>query len=68
MFSYLTYDESVNKKVKFSKKCLIKQKIKFPRNYRNCLDIHRLEKKINSKKSNNEINIIKENDKEFLKK
>ena len=30
MFRYLTYDKSVNKKVKFSKKCLIKQKIKFP--------------------------------------
>ena len=53
-YSYLIDDSSEDKKVKSTKKCVIKRKIQFE-NYKNCLEatqlennIYYLEKKLNS--------------------
>ena len=53
-YSYLIDDGSEDKKVKSTKKCVIKRKIQFE-NYKNCLEatqlennIYYLEKKLNS--------------------
>ena len=45
-YSYLRDDGSKNKKVKGTKKCVIKRKLKFE-NYKNCLEATQLENKIN---------------------
>ena len=45
-YSYLTPDGSENKKVKGTKKCVIKRKLKFE-NYNNCLEAAQLENKAN---------------------
>ena len=45
-YSYLIDDGSEDKKVKGTKRCAIKQKIKFE-DYKNCLEATQLENKIN---------------------
>ena len=45
-FSYLTDDNSEEKKVKGTKKCAIKRKLKF-KEYKNCLEATQLENQIN---------------------
>ena len=44
-YSYLIDDSSEDKKVKGTKKCIIKRKLKFE-NYKNCLETTQLENKI----------------------
>ena len=46
IYSYLIDDGSENKKVKSTKKCLIKKKLKFE-NYKNCLEATKHDNKIN---------------------
>ena len=54
--------------MKGTKKCVIKRKLKFE-NYKNCLEATQLENKINYVEKNKlEIDRIKENHKEFIKK
>ena len=45
-YSYLLDDGNEDKKAKFTKKCVIKSKLKF-KNYQNCLEAAQLENKIN---------------------
>ena len=67
-FSYLIDDGSEDKKAKGTKKCVIKRKLKFE-NYRNCLEANKLEIKTNYLEKN-KINVdsIKADHKEFIKK
>ena len=48
-YSYLIDDDGEDKKVKGTKKCVIKRKLKFE-NYRNCLGATQLENKVNDRK------------------
>ena len=50
-FSYLTDDNSEEKKVKGTKKCAIKRKLKF-KEYKNCLEATQLENQINHPEKN----------------
>ena len=50
-FSYLTDDNSEEKKVKGTKKCAIKRKLKF-KEYKNCLEVTQLENQINNPEKN----------------
>ena len=50
-FSYLTDDNSEDKKVKGTKKCAIKRKLKF-KEYKNCLEATQLENQINHPEKN----------------
>ena len=55
------------KKQKAQKKCVIKRQLKFE-NYKNCFEATQLDNKINYLEENNiDIDIIKENDQEFIK-
>ena len=45
-YSYLTDNNDEDIKAKFTKKCVIKRKIKFE-NYKNCLEVTQIENKIN---------------------
>ena len=54
-YSYLIDDGSEDKKGKYTKKCVIKRKLKFE-NYKNCLKATQLENKINYLEKN-KINI-----------
>ena len=66
-YSYLIDDSSEDKKAKGTKKCVIKQKIKFE-NYKNCLEANQIENKTNDLEKNQiEIDHIKENHREFMK-
>ena len=47
IYSYLTDDKDENRKVKRTKKCVMKRKLKFE-DYKNCLVATLLEKKINN--------------------
>ena len=44
--SYLIDDDSKDKKAKFTKKCVIKRKLKF-KNYKNCLEATQIKNEIN---------------------
>ena len=44
-YSYLIDDGSEDKKAKGTKKCVIKRKLKF-KNYKNCLEVTKLENKV----------------------
>ena len=67
-YSYLTDDGSEDKKTKGTKKCVMKRKLTFE-NYKNCLEATQLKIKINHlEKSKSDIDSIKENHKEFIKK
>ena len=48
-FSYLIDEGSKDKRVKSTKKCVIKRKLKFE-NYKNCLEVNKLENRINHQK------------------
>ena len=50
-FGYLTDDNSEEKKVKGTKKCAIKRKLKF-KEYKNCLEATQLENQINHPEKN----------------
>ena len=50
-YSYLLDDSSKDEKVKGTKKCIIKTKLKFE-NYKNCLEATQLENKINYQEKN----------------
>ena len=65
--SYLIDDGSEDKKVKGTKMCVIKRKLKFE-NYKNCLEATQLENKINHLEKN-KINrdSINKNHKEFIR-
>ena len=70
-FSYLIDDGSEGEKVKGTKSCVIKRKLKFE-NYENCLEATQIENKINHLEKN-EIGIdsfffYKRKHKEFIKK
>ena len=45
-YSYLTDNNDEDIKAKFTKKCVIKRKIKFE-DYKNCLEVTQIENKIN---------------------
>ena len=66
-YSYLADDGSEGKKVKCTKRCVIKRNFKFE-NYKNCLEATQLNNKINYPEKN-EINLesLKEDHKEFIK-
>ena len=51
MYSYLTDDGDEDKKAKGTKKCVIKQKIKFE-DYKHCLEATQLEYKIKYSEKN----------------
>ena len=55
IYSYLTDNDSEDKKAKVSKSCIIKRRLKFE-NYKTCLKTTQLENKINYLEKN-EINI-----------
>ena len=63
-YSYLTNDGQEDKKVKGTKMCFIKRKLKF-QNYRNCLQATQLENKINYIEKIDK-NSIKENNKKII--
>ena len=63
-YSYLIEDGSEDKKVKGTKKCVIKRKLKFE-NIKNCLQVTQLENKINFPEK---IKIDIDSIKEFIKK
>ena len=46
IYSYLKRNSSEDEKAKGTKRCPIKRKLKF-KNYKNCLEVTELEKKIN---------------------
>ena len=50
-YGYLLDDSSKDEKVKGTKKCIIKTKLKFE-NYKNCLEATQLENKINYQEKN----------------
>ena len=50
-YSYLTDDDSEDKKGKSTKKCAIKRKLEFE-NYRNCLEVTQPENEINHLEKN----------------
>ena len=67
-YSYLIDDGNKDKKVKDTKKLVIKRKLKF-KNYENCLKATKLENKINHLEKNKiDIDGIQENHKELIKK
>ena len=62
-YSYLIDDSSEDKKVKGTKKCVVKRKLK-SENYKDCLEATQLENKINYVEKNKiDIDHIKENHK-----
>ena len=67
-FSYLIDEGSKVKKVKSTKKCVIKRKLKFE-NYRICLEVNKLENRINHQKEKNYIDIesLQKDHKEYIK-
>ena len=66
-YIYLIDDISKHKKVKGTKECVVKRKLKFC-NYKKCLEATQLENKINHlEKNKDDIDHIKENHKEFIK-
>ena len=66
-YSYLRDDGSKNKKVKGTKKCVIKRKLKFE-SYKNCLKATKLENEISYlERSKINIDSITKNHKEFIK-
>ena len=66
-YGYVIHVGSEDKKVKGTKKCVIKRKLKVE-NYNNCLEATQLENKINNLEINKlDIDSIKENHKEFIK-
>ena len=67
-FSYLIDEGSKDKRVKSTKKCVIKRKLKFE-NYRICLEVNKLENRINHQKEKNytDIESLKKDHKEYIK-
>ena len=68
-YSYLIDDGNEDKKVEGTKKCVIKEKLKFE-NHKNCLEATQLENKINYLEKKIDIDGIKElikNNKSILK-
>ena len=65
-YSYLIDDSSEDKKVKGTKKCIIKRKLKFE-NYKNCLETTQLENKISFLEKKIDIDGIRGSYKEFIK-
>ena len=65
-YSYLIDDGSEDKKAKGTKKCVIKENLKFE-NYKNCLEVSQLDNKITYLEKN-KINIFKKIVKIVLKK
>ena len=66
-YSYLINDGTEDKKAKFTKKCVIKRKLKFE-NYKNCSEATQLDNKINYLEINKiNVDIREKDDKEFIK-
>ena len=66
--SYLIDDSIEDEKAKGRKECVVKRKLKFE-NHKNCLEATQAESKINYvEKDKIDIESIKENHKEFIKK
>ena len=66
-YSYLIDDSSKDKKVKGTKTCAIKIKLKF-QNYKNCLEATQLGRKISYIEKNDiNVNSLKKDHKEFIK-
>ena len=67
-FSYLKDNNDEDRKAKGTKECVVKRKLKFE-DYKNCLESVQIENEINNlEKNRNEVNIVKKDDKEFIKK
>ena len=68
MTKFLTHDGSINTEAKHTKKCVIKQKLKF-KDYKNCLEVTRLENELNYlEKFIIEVDSLKENQKLSIKR
>ena len=65
--NYLTDDGDEDKKAKGTKKCVIKQKLKFE-HYKHCLEATQLENKINQLEKEVDMDSLRENREEFIKK
>ena len=67
-FSYLKDNNDEDRKAKGTKECVVKRKLKFE-DYKNCLESVQIENEINNlEKNRNEVNIVKKDHKEFIKK
>ena len=67
-YSYLKDNNDEDKKAKDTQKCAIKRKLKF-QDYKNYLEVGRIENKINRLEKNKiDVDSLKEDKKEFIKK